>query len=727
MNLRGDSFLLFLFFSVFSLKGVSFAEYSLFVTERYFVCGLEEKFYVIPLSHGYKYDLNISFWGTSYRKIGYALWEVEFSEKLNAIYPDGSSEEITTDVLCPQKLNAEIKISSFGRETATIDVLLSGNLNKFDETRVFVSLGKIRKVVRRRDGNLSIFYTRKFSTPYNDFILILAERKVRKKTVTKIFFSEIKIPSRLKFSGKTEPGADVKLIIGKRTYKTVSGKNGRFVIWFDVMPGERNFKVVLIDKFGNRSEKEIKIPRYPLPEPESISFLRKWGNKIFVFIPRGKLGFHVFDMRGKKLISGAISSDDMEKHNKFDFFSIFTIFNGVFIISPEYGYTYHFYLIGTESRFQLPHEMLREITFSVRKIPYEIDVEDYMDTIYADGTSSSKIAIKLLDIFGDPITLPSTNFRYEVSFGEIKMLRWNEFEFRAERMPYEVPEFPVKITFVFSFVKKEIEIMLKPGRPHDIQIWADKKSVRGDKEDKLTIHVRVIDMAGNTIFVKPEVYVSAGKIQEEMYHRKKNKGEFTFSYSVEKDTNSVEKIVFSVGNIRKAFHVIVEVSEVVKEIFLSSGISTNLGRVFFTGELGGNILMRKVDINPLFGIKVKVGFLRSKIFTMNSYYSGALGGLQIGRIYLSRFTFISLRFGSVIYLGIHSIKRELGGGLEISSAPLSFSAEPFFSASTRITKKLNLNFLISYIFHFMKPETYFIRIEEGIDFITLSISLSFRL
>ncbi len=727
MNLRGDSFLMFLFFSVFSLKGETFAEYSLFATERYFICGLEEKFYVIPLSHGYKYDLSISFQGTNYHKIGYALWEVEFSEKLNVIYPDGSSEEITTDVLCPQKLNAEIKISSFGRETATIDIFLSESLDKFEETKVFVSLGKIRKVVRRRNGNLSIFYTRKFSTPYNDFILILAEHKVGMRTVKKIFFSEIKIPSRLKFSGKTEPGSDIKLIIGKRTYKTVSEKNGRFVIWFDVMPGERNFKVILIDKFGNKSEKEIKIPHYPLPEPESISFLQRWGTKIFVFMPLGKLAFHVFDMEGKKLLSGGISHNDIEKYQEFHFFSIFNVFDGAFVIFPEYGYTYHFYLTGTGNGSQLPHEMLREITFSVEKIPYEIDVEDYRDKIYADGTSSSKITLKLLDIFGSPITVSSHSLEYRASFGEIKILRWNEFEFRAERMPYEVPEFPVKITFTFSFVKKEIEITLKPGKPHDILIWSDKKSLRGDGKDKITIHVRVIDIARNTVFVKPEVYLSSGRIWEDIIHREKKKGEFIFSYSVEKDMSSVEKIVFSVGNIKKVFHVIVEVSEVIREIFLSPGISTNFGRVFFTGEFGGNILMRKRYINPFFGIKAKLGFLRSKILSMNSYYSGALLGLQIGRIYISQFTFFSLRFGGSIYFGIHSIKRELGGGFEISSVPLSLSVEPFFSASTRLTKKLILNVIISYIFHFMEPETYFIRIEEGIDFITLSISLSFRL
>ena len=349
-----------------------------------------------------------------------------------------------------------------------------------------------------------------------------------------------------------------------------------------------------------------------------------------------------------------------------------------------------------------------------RKFPSELIVSLSQKHIWADGTSSVVFKVDVRDVEGEKTFFPTFA---TPSFGEIERAD-KTFILKVSRMPKSVPKARVKVSFfaLGQFVLREdVWVEVSPGPPHDILVFAERKEVLGDGKDTLKVKARVIDLAGNTVFLKPSLKLSHGFVKDE---KETGEGDWIFSISVTSQKDVISHITFSVADVSHTLSFkVVGFIPTFWEIGADGGVATNFGRqaVFLRGH--GEVRRSLRFFSVLGGAGLGFSFFPGKNLQFSSFY--LMPSVGVGK----RFGSVGFDLKTHVSPAIYRFKVRFGG--EENFILFGFLFVPEFSVSLRTGKRSLLSLNLLYLEHLVKPQNQFLRVR-GIDLLVLSLSWSFE-
>lgn len=668
------------------LNTIFFLFISEFISESNFICGTKENFYLVEVSNGKIQDNIEKIEGIKSRKIKPGTWEIEFSgeeDKIKILYKNKEEKEVELEQVCFERIKIS-KIDYISQDIAEITF----DIPQGEETEVISGLGKTEVIKNQK--KLKIKYHRYSKFPYRDKLLVISKIREGYKEKNYFFFGDIALSSKLVIEGKTEPFSEVKIYVGTQEYKTFSDKSGNFSAEILIPPGLEKMKTEIKDRAGNITKEEIQIPKYKAPEAKEITHIIKVGNKLVIFT------------EGKKIeVKKKISTDEEKEKTHPDTISkdykIINILPNLFVFIPNFG---EYEISVGDRKFQIDK----------KEIPYEFEISPEKEKIKADGSEKVKIKIKAKDIFGNEIPLSQFNIEITSPTSEI-IKEGKEFYILAEKMPEEVKEYKTELKAKIYFQNKnffledEKNFLLIPGEPAEIDIKAEKDTIKGDGKEKAPIYVKLKDKKDNTVFIDEKIIdglkvsVSEGKIEL----AQKEENFLKFLYYAESELDAVGEIKFHFNQIRQSVKIKISGNKVSREIGLAGGTGTNFGIIILNTNL--SFFLRYALMKSIYGVIGTEGELAK--------YSGKI---KIDSFSFSPFLGFQYRIKDTIYLRAGSFFALSLFRISLSSLTSSisiFSIEPEISFILTIRKNLFLNISPSYYFPIVESsqEREFLRID----------------
>jgi len=661
------------------------------LTENEFVCGIQEEFYLVSISQSSIHDTIEKIEGIENQKIKDSVWKLIYNDEneFEVIYKDGRKEKVAIQKKCFIRKKRHPEINFISPEI----IELIFDIPPGDEIKTEVSLGQITEIEKEKE-KLKVKYKRAKKTPHEDIIFISsAKNSEGKEEEIFYFFDKIKIPAKITLEGETEPESRGKIKIGKKEIEFVSDKKGKFSVSFYVNPGDEKFKIILIDKAGNRSEEEFTIPQYTFEEPELSPPIIKIGKKILIInLEEEEIKF---------------TKDEFSKEPK-----IVKIDESSSVFIPEFG-KYNLIL------------KKKILTTEKKKIPYNISVYPEKNTVEATGEEKIKIEIEIEDIIGNRIKLDEIPIKFYADFGKIKR-EGKHFLFWAEKMPDEVNKYDIGINFETEFtsegeklpkvfLRATTQISLIPGKPKYIYIETqDRSFIKGDGKDKVEIKVKVKDIAGNTIFLNSstiQISSSVGGIKI----LEKNEKELRFSISHKSELDDIIKIKLEYGQLSETLNIRVIGTKIAYDISMGFGVGTNFWRTAFRIGPKFELIYFTRTFNFIFGIETETlaKFDKIKIYSIIPMF---YPGLQ--RRITSKFSIKAKNsfFLNLLQIEFENIKENMiSFGTEPSISFIIGGSSPFFSVS--LSYLLNLKEL---------TQTEFLRFKiQQINYLFIKIGASY--
>lgn len=297
----------------------------------------------------------------------------------------------------------------------------------------------------------------------------------------------------------TKPRVQVTLELGGRTYGPVRSDNrGRVKIPVEVGPGETQAKAVAVDEFGNRRERTVRIPLPPVPH-------------LIGFAERTRLAADGQDGTNIYLVSvkpdGAPDAD----------LKVVAVRKGGRLSAAKQVapgvYRLRYTAPAKLDRTRLPLVLAakddtkrsrQKFVFSLTAgKPARIEFTVDPASLFADGTSQSRLAIVITDQAGNP--LEGQQPVVSCQRGTVKVVR--ELGDGRYSARYLAPAGPAgQVSCEASLARPKLapltakaEIGLKPPIPGRLEVAADKTRLPMDGRARARIDITVTDAVGKPL------------------------------------------------------------------------------------------------------------------------------------------------------------------------------------------------------------------------------------